>query len=261
MRLRPGETSGKGDLLIADFHSTRAAEQRRLARARYGRCSSRQPRSSERGLDAHLIGFVASLRYGSGSRWRSLNAHRMTQRKMSPCLRGRASKDRLSSWRLHLTEQQDATLTIPMLVADAQASEAIEPSAGALHHPAVKAAFSHGPRCLLRAMRGTIPRVRRSRHRALASQALSACSLSGLRRGRPRRPLRRGGIASSVSAILTLSRRLAPLRQKPSGVPRVGDKVALRARLASIGRVRVGGTAPFLAGTDALSRLARLQSI
>ncbi len=42
---------------------------------------------------------------------------------------------------------------------------------------------------------------------------------------------------------------------------RVGDEVALRARLAPVRRVRAGGRAPFLAGTAALSRLARLQSI
>ena len=41
----------------------------------------------------------------------------------------------------------------------------------------------------------------------------------------------------------------------------VGDEVALRARLPPVRRVRAGGRATFLAGTDSLSRLARLQSI
>ncbi|CAA2160588.1 hypothetical protein MBRA_05744 [Methylobacterium brachiatum] len=72
----------------------------------------------------------------------------------------------------------------------------------------------------VRAMRGTIPRARHSWRRGLASQALSACSLSGRRRGRPRRPLRTDGMASRVAAIITVSCRLAPLRQTPSGVPR-----------------------------------------
>ena len=42
---------------------------------------------------------------------------------------------------------------------------------------------------------------------------------------------------------------------------RVGDEVALGARLTAIRRVRAGGRPPFLAGTLALSTLARLQSI
>ena len=42
---------------------------------------------------------------------------------------------------------------------------------------------------------------------------------------------------------------------------RVGDEVALCARLAPVRRVRAGGRLPFLAGTDALSRQARFQSI
>lgn len=41
----------------------------------------------------------------------------------------------------------------------------------------------------------------------------------------------------------------------------IRDEVALRARLASVRRVRTRRRAPFLAGTEALSRLARLQSI
>ncbi|CAA2145160.1 hypothetical protein MBLL_04282 [Methylobacterium bullatum] len=72
-----------------------------------------------------------------------------------------------------------------------------------------------------RAMRGTIPRARHSWRRGWHRRPLSACSLSGRRRGRPRRPIQRGGITSSPSAIITLSCRLTPFRQrqKPSGVP------------------------------------------
>jgi hypothetical protein len=54
------------------------------------------------------------------------------------------------------------------LVADGQATEAIEPGVGAFDHPAVAAELSllSTPR---RAMRGTIPRARHSCRRCLAS--------------------------------------------------------------------------------------------
>ena len=68
-------------------------------------------------------------------------------------------------------------------------------------------------------MRGTIPRARHSWRLAWASQALSACSSPGRRRGGSRRP-RTGGMASRVGANIRVSWRLAALRQKPSGVPR-----------------------------------------
>ena len=69
-------------------------------------------------------------------------------------------------------------------------------------------------------MRGVMPRARHSRRQRRWSKALSACSLPGRRRGRPRLPERTGGTASSVGASMRLSWRLAPLRVTPSGVPR-----------------------------------------
>ena len=62
--------------------------------------------------------------------------------------------------------------------------------------------------------------ARHSRRQRRWSWALSARSLSGRRRGRPGRPDRTGGIASRVGASIRLSCRLAPLRARPSGVPR-----------------------------------------
>jgi hypothetical protein len=63
--------------------------------------------------------------------------------------------------------------------------------------------------------------------------------------------------------------RLAPLMQRSivrqahheRRAVRVGDDVAALARLPPVRRVRASGRAPILAGTDALLRLARLQSI
>ncbi len=52
-----------------------------------------------------------------------------------------------------------------------------------------------------------------------SSQPLSACSLSGRRRGRPHLPLLTGGTTSSVGASMRLSCWLAGPISTPSGVP------------------------------------------
>jgi hypothetical protein len=105
------------------------------------------------------------------------------------------------------------------LVADRQAAEAVEPSVCALHHPPVPA----------QPLAAVDAAARDARHNPTRSTLMSARSgvvgfvgvqLSGRRRGRPLRPLRKAGMASRVGAIITLSCRLAPLRQTPSGVPR-----------------------------------------
>ncbi len=49
--------------------------------------------------------------------------------------------------------------------------------------------------------------------------AFAACSLSGLRRGRPRCPVRTPGTASRVAASIRLSWPLAPVSLRPGGVP------------------------------------------
>ena len=77
-------------------------------------------------------------------------------------------------------------------------------------------------------MRGRVRRSRHSRRQRRWSYApdhvrgrlLSAWSLSGRRRGRPRLPLRTGGMASSVGASIMLSCWLAGPISTPSGVPR-----------------------------------------
>ncbi len=70
-----------------------------------------------------------------------------------------------------------------------------------------------------RAMRGRMPRLRRSARRERWSQPLSARGLSGRRLGRPRRPERTGGTAPRAGASTVPSWRLAALSVRPSGVP------------------------------------------
>ena len=72
----------------------------------------------------------------------------------------------------------------------------------------------------LRAIRGAMDRARHSPRHRRPSQALSAWSLPGRLRGRPRCPDRAPGTASSVGAGAMLSWRFAPVRVRPSGVPR-----------------------------------------
>jgi hypothetical protein len=91
-------------------------------------------------------------------------------------------------------------------------------------HAGVRSVFQRWRQCrsLLSmprlAIRATIPRARHSwRHRGW-SWRLSAWSLCGLRRGRPRGP-RTAGQASRVAASFQLSCRLAPLSVRPSSVP------------------------------------------
>ena len=72
----------------------------------------------------------------------------------------------------------------------------------------------------LRAIRGAMDRARHSPRHRRPSQALSAWSLPGRLRGRPRCPDRAPGTASSVGAGAMLSWRFAPVRVRPSGAPR-----------------------------------------
>ena len=77
-------------------------------------------------------------------------------------------------------------------------------------------------------------------------------------RGRPRH-WRIGGTASTTASSIRLSCTLAPVSVRARGMPVASmSDVALRARLAAIGRVRAGRRAPFLPATVALSSEARL---
>lgn len=65
-----------------------------------------------------------------------------------------------------------------------------------------------------------MPRARHSRRQRRWSSALSAWSLVGLRRGRPRCLARTPGTASDVGTSMRPSCRFAPLSVRPGGVPR-----------------------------------------
>ena len=73
-------------------------------------------------------------------------------------------------------------------------------------------------------------------------------------------PDRRHGVDQGLEepAVVGVGRAEA---SRERDAARVHDKVALGPRLAAIGRVRASAFAPLLAGTEALSRLARPQSI
>ena len=105
----------------------------------------------------------------------------------------------------------------PALVADGQAAVLRKPGQGALHAPAV-AAQAGAALPPLRALRTLIPRLRRAIRQRGVSDALSAWTLSGRWRGRPRGRLRGGILAISAAQTLP-SRRLAALRRRASGRP------------------------------------------
>ena len=148
------------------------------------------------------------------------------------------------------------------LVADRQPAEAVEPGQGALDHPAV------APQPLAGVDR---PCGRSATLMCAPAQRPAAA-------GDSRTPCRRaawpGACAAGrraldrrdgVEQLLEDDRCRGGWRRSgrtASGMPRAVDHdMALRARFAAIRRVRAGRGAPLLAGTLALSRQARLQSI
>ena len=147
------------------------------------------------------------------------------------------------------------------LVADGQAAGAIEPGMAALDHPAMPSE----PVASLDAAPGN-PRPDPARPAFLPPHSriigLVGMQLVGsparaspppAAQGRDR--VQRRGHQRAVVAVG------AGQDEAERRTARVGDEVALGARLAAVRRVRAGGRPPFFAGTLALSRLARLQSI
>lgn len=147
------------------------------------------------------------------------------------------------------------------LVAHGQPTEAVEPSVRALHHPSV-------PAQPLAALDAAACDARYNPTRpALVSARLSVVGFVSVQFvravSRPAPPtVAHGwdGIEGRCHhhAVVPVGPTQAEAERRTA---RVGDEVALRARLAPVRRVRTGGRAPFLAGTEALSKLARLQSI
>ncbi len=147
------------------------------------------------------------------------------------------------------------------LVADGQAAEAVEPGVGTLDHPAVATELfaaldtttsdaRHDPAgsAFVPTGSGIVGLVGVQLVRAASRSAAAAV------------PQGRDGIEGGRhhDAVVPIGPAQAEAQR---GAARVGDEVALRAWLAPVRRVRAGGRPPFLAGTDALSRQARLQSI
>lgn len=147
------------------------------------------------------------------------------------------------------------------LIANGQSTESVEPGVGALHDPTVTTEFL----AALNAATGD------ARHDPARSAFMPAGSgIVGFvgvqlvwttsRSAAPTAPHRRDGIEGGRhhDGVVPIGTAQAEAERRAA---RVGDEIALRARLAPVRRIRAGGRALYLAGTDALSRLARLQSI
>lgn len=145
-------------------------------------------------------------------------------------------------------------------VADGEAAEAAEPSQGTLDHPAM-------PSQALGAVDAAPGDPRLDRASAQYPSALrEIVSLVGMELGRsPARPS--PTLADRWYGIDHLLEEAAVVdvcRGEPHGkrdALGIGDQVALGACSAAVGRVGTGLLAPLLAGTEALSTQARLQSM
>ena len=145
------------------------------------------------------------------------------------------------------------------LIADGQTAEAAEPGQGSLDDPSVSA----------QTLAAVHPTPSDAGHDgAGAAFGPAAPVIIGLVRvqllGPPARPTSpvphaRHGVQGGRQheAVVAVGWAQAHSERCASAVD---HKMALRARFAAIRRVRSGFGAPLLAGTDALSRLARLQS-
>ena len=146
------------------------------------------------------------------------------------------------------------------LVSDSQPPEAAEPSKRAFDHPAM-------PSQAFRTVDAAPRNTRLDGTPAQRSAAmLEVVALVGMELGRsPRRSAdavadRRHGIDQlfEEAAVVDVCRGQPESERDALGI---GDEVALGACSAAIGRVGAGLLAPLLAGTEALSTQARLQSM
>lgn len=148
----------------------------------------------------------------------------------------------------------------PALVADGEAPKFLEPSEAALDDPSMSTEFPTGfdttpgnPRLDLPAMAGpsTATMIIRLVRVQLVRPASRATAFACNGRYRVEQCFE-GHAVVDVGSCQKESERNAPA---------IGDQVTLGSRFASIGRVRAGRLAPFLAAMDELSMQARLQSI
>jgi hypothetical protein len=145
------------------------------------------------------------------------------------------------------------------LVADGEAAEAAEPGQGSLNNPSVPAQ----PRARLHATSSDAGPD--GAGAALLTATTMVVGLVGVELlGPPTGPALAVPHARHRVEGGRQHQAVVPVRRAQTDAerraPSVDHKVALRARFASIRRVRAGLGTPLLAGTDALSRLARLQS-
>lgn len=146
------------------------------------------------------------------------------------------------------------------LVADSEPTVAAEPGQRTLHDPTV-------PAQTLAALDATTGDPRGD---ATAAAGLAAATvvvgLVGVQLGRPSTrppdalPDRRHGVDQGLEEPAVVGVGWAEANRERDTV-RVHDDMALGPGLAAVGRVRTRKLAPLLAGTEALSRLARPQSI
>ena len=152
------------------------------------------------------------------------------------------------------------------LIADRQATEAAQPGVRAFNHPAVATESLRG----LDARAGD-PWRDAARPQGLAvgagGVALVRVQFGGARARPTRATTRTADRLDGVDHLLQERSLVDVCGREPDGERCSGPvdhQMALRARFAAIRRIRAdlfGRTAPPLAGTDALSMLARLQSI
>ncbi len=146
------------------------------------------------------------------------------------------------------------------LIADGKAAELSIPGKCALHDPAVTSQFC----AALNATPGD------ARLNVASGQGVAAAAMiirlvrmqlaRALARRAPALPDGRDGINERLQHAAVMHVGTSQLQGERDAV-RVREDVALRACLATVGRVRAGRRAPFLAATAALSRAARLKSM
>lgn len=146
------------------------------------------------------------------------------------------------------------------LVADGQPPEAAEPSQGALDHPAMP---SQALAALDAAPGDPVGDVSPAQGTMTARQIVSFIGVElgwALAGPSPALADRRHGIDQLVedAAVVDICRR-DPESERDA--PSIGEEMALAAGSAAIGRIGAGLLAPLLAGTEALSTQARLQSM
>ena len=146
------------------------------------------------------------------------------------------------------------------LVADGEPSDLVDPCEGALDHPAVAAELGRCVDATARDARGdrtgaAFPAAPAMVVGLVGMKLLGPLARTApLARAHPRHCVQGRGERHAVMAVRARD------RQAERRAARVGDRVALRARLAPVGRVRPRRGAPLLAAMVWLSSAARLQS-